>query len=676
MPAPSDLSCRAARWLGAAALAAFLALGIPQASRPFHGDEVEFVRLGVALFERGSHQIDRGFIDDVTETGQFQTWNFHPPLYSWCLGAACRIFGPSETTARGFGLACGVVSLLLVFTIARRVSGGRPMGNLLAALAMLLCAVNPFFLQACLRIDIDGTLYTTLFLLLVALALRLESAGEARRLPTLAVVFATALATKMTTVLVFPIVLAAYHAVRGEGRRALGDALVIGVGGTGLFLAAYASYAAAMDMTFAEVFTHTSRSSTGFGALNLLLRLLAFSLPLPLLWEVLHRQRGEPHVPRLALLAIVAGALGLLYAVNVLRPILGLWITWHHTLTSFYLITVPFCMPALLVIFYATLPACADRWLRRRFEPLDLVVGLTVAVIVTYIGVMTRGAVFSLYQAPVIPLLAVVAAVGLGGAGAGARLTRRAVLAFAGVLALASVYGLVALGDAYFLVKYRLLDVPNAELFGTIVRWWAALHGSEPATLRTLTRHLGYQPAGLAAIWYALALLPLLIAGLGLRRWLPPAASLGATTLGLSLALSGCQSAATYSTSLPYGLDFTAEREMAAFINSRVRITGHFLASRSLGFYIKQPGFIDDTRYTGGYQHTTIPEINANGELILRVEGATARADALPRTPIHAAVGRYPLLDRNPAYRVVKQIGSLKLYAYVGPRPAGAQVPP
>ncbi len=666
-PPPLPAPTRAARWLVAAAVAVFLALGIPQASRPFHGDEVEFVRLGVALVERGSHQIDRGFIDDVTETGRLQTWNFHPPLYMWGLGTACRLFGEREATARGFGLACGVASLLLVFGLARRVSADSAQRDRIAVLATALCAVNPFFLQACLLIDIDGTVYTTLFLLLVYLALRLDSAAEARRLPVLAAVFAATLAAKMTTVLVFPVVLAAWHAARGEWRRAAGDALAVGAGGAALFLAAYGGYAAAMGMSFAEVFTHTSRSGTGFGPLNLLLRLLAFSLPLPLLWTLLARRGETPAVPRLAPLVLVAAGLAGLYLVNFLRLIPGVWITWHHALTSFYLITVPFCTPALLVLFYAALPACAARWRRWRFEPVDLVVALAVAVVVTYIGVMTRGAVFSLYQAPVIPLLTIAAAFGLGRAGLAApdaARARAAGTAFGIVLALAGLYGVAVLGDAYFLVKYRLLDVPNRELFGAVVRWWAVEHGGEPATLRALARYLGYQPPGLAAIGYALSLLPLLLAGLAARRWLTPAAGLGAATLGLGLALSACQAAAPYSTGLVYGRDLAAAREMADFLNTTLRPAGPFLAPRGLAYYVRATGFIDDTRYAGGYRRTTRPELNERGELVLRVADDLGRPDELPRGPIHVAVGRFPLLDQSPAYRVEKQIGDLKLYVY------------
>ena len=678
-----DLSARTVRWLFAAAIGLFFALGLPQVSRPFQGDEVEFIRLGIALFEQGTHRIDRGFIDDVVETGQFQLWNFHPPLYVGALGAVCKIFGPSEIVARGFGLACGAVSLLLVFCLARRVTGPALPRNLVAALATSLCAVNPFFIQGCLLIDIDGTVYTTLFLLLVYLAIRLESADERLRLSVLTAVFALTLAAKMTTIIVFPVVLVVYHVAHRDWRRALGDALAIGTGGSALFIVLYAGYCTAAGLDFKEVFTHTSRSGSGFAPLTLLLRLFAFSLPLPLLWDLFASREETARVSRLHALTFVAAGLSLLYAINLLVPSLGLWIVWYHALTSYFLTIVPFCTPALFVLFYGAIAARARQWTRGHFETIDLPIALSAAVVVTYIGVMTRGAAFSLYQAPVVPLLAVAVAHAVSAVGFSHREgwpTRRA---FALIVACSFAYGVFVIGDAFFLTKYRLFDVDNRDLFGAIVRGWAGQHLHDTDTLRALGRYLGYQSAGLAAIWYALTMLPLALAGLATRRWLRPATGLAAATLGLGLALSACQSAADYSTALAYGKKLSPTREMAAFINAHVSIKGHYLSPRGLAYYIHQPGFIDDTRYGGGYRQVTSPEFNACGELVLHVSDSARATDALPATPIHFAVGHYPLLDLSPAYRVIKQIGPLKLYQFVesiGPseRTAGkkSSVPP
>jgi 4-amino-4-deoxy-L-arabinose transferase-like glycosyltransferase len=679
IPAPAPVARpRLILLLLAASVAAFLLLGLPQTSRPFHSDEVEFVRLGLALTEHGSHIVDRGFIDDVTQTAQFQSWNFHPPLYSWGLGLTYWIFGVSEVTTRGFGLACGVVSLLLVFLLARTACARHRERDLLAALAVLVCAVNPFFLQACLLVDIDGTVYPPLLLLLVYLALRLEDRGEHLRLPALAAVFGLSLAAKMTTALAFPVVLAGYHLLRGEWRKALGDALVVGAGGLAAFLAAYAGYAAIFGLKFAELFTHTGRSSSGFGLMQLAIRGLAFCLPLPLVWGLFAPPGPDARRIRQTAFALVACGLAALYALNLAAPGRAIWLSWFHSLTSFYLITLPFLTPAAGLLLYGAIVVRAPQWRARCFEGIDLIVGLTVAVLVAYTGVLTRGGSFSFYQAPVVPLLAVAAASALGAhlPGAGKSLG----LAAAALAGLALLYGVAVLGDAYFLVKYRLFDVPNRELFGALVRWWAGWHVNDPSCLRTLANNLGYQPAGLGALWYALVLLPLALASGAAARWgrpagLTPVAALGATAVGLALSLSFHQACADYRTALYYGRETASTRQMAAFINASVPLTGFYLAPRGLSYYVRHVGYIDDTRATGGYKGTTSAALDAHGALVFSVNRAITPADQLPDGPVHYAVGNYPLLDTAPSYRVVKQIGSLKLYQYVGSAAPAAPAP-
>jgi hypothetical protein len=64
---------------------------------------------------------------------------------------------------------------------------------------------------------------------------------------------------------------------------------------------------------------------------------------------------------------------------------------------------------------------------------------------------------------------------------------------------------------------------------------------------------------------------------------------------------------------------------------------------------------------SGGFQ-----ENDQSKRRTVLVVNETARAkDALPpQTPIHFSIGQYPLLDQQPTYRVIKQFGALKLYAY------------
>ena len=86
-----------------------------------------------------------------------------------------------------------------------------------------------------------------------------------------------------------------------------------------------------------------------------------------------------------------------------------------------------------------------------------------------------------------------------------------------------------------------------------------------------------------------------------------------------------------------------------------------------MGFYIHHPGFIDNTRYHGGYKDRTRPRFNEAGELVFEIDESGGYQDALPREPLHFAVGDYPLLDSNPHYRIRRQFGKIKLYEFVKP---------
>ena len=162
-------------------------------------------------------------------------------------------------------------------------------------------------------------------------------------------------------------------------------------------------------------------------------------------------------------------------------------------------------------------------------------------------------------------------------------------------------------------------------------------------------------------------------------RWrrpagLTPVAVLGATAVGLALSLSAHQSFADYRTGLYYGRETASTRQMATYINASVPLSGLYLAPRGLSYYVRHAGYIDDTRYTGGYQGATSAALDANGALVFSINRAISPADKLPRDPVHFAVGHYPLLDAAPSYRILQQIGTLKLYQYVGPA-SRAQAP-
>jgi len=655
---------RVYRRIAVAATLTFVLLCLPQLHRPYVGDEVDFVKVARALVERGTHEYDRGFIDDVLETTQFQKWVFHPPLYMWVLGLTFAIFGECEVTARGLGMVLGLLSLGLTFGIARRVAA-RGMSELAGALAVVLSATNPYFIQACLLIDIDGTIFTTLILLLIYMAVRLHEAKSVR-VAVLAAAFVATLSAKITTVLLLPPVLTLYDLLRKAWKRALADALVIGISAGLVFLALYWLYARAMGLAFPSLFVHTSLGDRSFGPVSAAGQLLIFGAPILLvLWFRYARVRAARGF-------VLAAAAGFLAIAAVTLPHTRHFLPQAiSAFEGFAFIMVPFCTPALVVLLYAALLVNLRRWRQLRFETVDLVTLAALAIFVGYLGVRVRGGVFSIYHAPALPLIAVCVASFVAGdqRNAWSKIQLRSLAVMTGA---ALLYGLVMLGDAYFLTKYALLEMRGSSLFSAIARWWAHAHADDLRVQAGFGNYRGYQSYILGVIWYALSLLPVAVAGLLVRpsrelgRKLGLLGAVTAVAVGLGLSTSMTQAVADYRTSSFYGRDMRSIKETAEFINTNVPIQGYYLAPRELRHYIKAAGDIDTPRSIGGYHGRTAPTLNARGELILVTPDSTDRPDALPRQPVHLAIGEYALLDTASTYRVVRQFGSTKVYQYVG----------
>jgi len=652
----TETGARRAAWVAALV---FVALALPQLSRPYVGDEVEFVKVARALVQYRSHTFDRGFIDDLTETTQFQTWVFHPPLYMWLLGSAFQLFGESELVARGLGVGLGLITLALTYGIARRVAPPEH-APLAAASATLLCAVNPYFVQATLLVDIDGTVYPPLILAFSYLALRLQSARWSAYAPSLGGAFISGLSAKMTTVLALPVALALYHAARRERSRAVVDGVVIGVGGLAMFLALYWIYARLLDLPFPALFTHTARAGSGFGPVAAAGKVAIFSGPiLAVLW--LRELRRAPQRG----LVLALGGVSVATAAVVFAG-RGPLLQGLRALEGFFLITIPFCTPLVIALWYASVLQRLDSWRRGVVEPIDLVLLMALAIFVGYLGVRVRGGVFSVYHAPAFPLIAVCVAHGLAQNQSGT-LDRRRVALLTSVLVAVFGYGLLVLGDAYFLTKYVLLEIRGQSLFGVIARWWGQSHASSSAVTAGFTHYDGYQSYVLGSVWYLLALFPAgMVLWLQRRRLLPFSTieGLGMAAIGVSLAISLVQAIAPHRTSSFYGRDVRAIRDAAAYVNSHVQIDRYYLASRELAYYIHHRGYIDNTRYFGGYRGRTTPALNAQGELVLLVHDSIGLGDALPQTPIHVAVGAYPLLDAASSYRVTARFDGLNVYEF------------
>jgi hypothetical protein len=89
----------------------FLTAGTPRPNWPdvvFPADEVVAIQSGHATLGKIAHDL--------------RTTDVHPPLYFWAVSLWRSVFGPSLFAARMLSVLCGVVSLSLIATIARRLA--------------------------------------------------------------------------------------------------------------------------------------------------------------------------------------------------------------------------------------------------------------------------------------------------------------------------------------------------------------------------------------------------------------------------------------------------------------------------------------------------------------------------------------------------------------------------
>ena len=130
-----------------------------------------------------------------------EIWSDQPPLHTWILSAAFRLFGTSIATGRAVALAFAALALWALATLV-----GRRRGNLIAALALLALVLSPGFTRLAASATI---MLPALAVALLGVAL-LEPAWQRGRLGGLflaGVVFGLALQIKYIAVVILPLAL-------------------------------------------------------------------------------------------------------------------------------------------------------------------------------------------------------------------------------------------------------------------------------------------------------------------------------------------------------------------------------------------------------------------------------------------------------------------------------------
>jgi hypothetical protein len=168
---------------------------------------------------------------------------WHPPMYLYSLAATAGLFGTGNVAMRATSLAWFLLSLVVVWKITG-ILLGRGFPVLLRAVPIALMVMTPLLMEGGLFLDIDNTSLCFAILLLLWLYLRDPDTMSPRRLGLLALAFAFALASKLTTPYMLVASIAAFQLLRLQPVRAFVQAAVIGVGGTAVFGSAYLTYSA------------------------------------------------------------------------------------------------------------------------------------------------------------------------------------------------------------------------------------------------------------------------------------------------------------------------------------------------------------------------------------------------------------------------------------------------
>jgi hypothetical protein len=281
--------------LAVAASVALLGFSIwlisPQIGRPFVYDDISFIQGARAIADTGRPFGNQGYMLHLYEDrDQWALW--HPPLYLYLLGGTVRLFGDSESAARGVGVVSLLVAAAFAFDLARRVvlgRGGSPQRALAAGVvAVALYAVNPLAIQASMVLDIDNTVLMVLMLAVVWLAIRLPGSWSVVTIVGMALLLALSVWAKTTTPLALAVSLVFTRFFQPVGwRGAFQAALVVGLGIL-LFAVTWIGISAAADLpigyTLDVVRNEAIESSVSSRDRLVSLRAFTFGVAPALLW--------------------------------------------------------------------------------------------------------------------------------------------------------------------------------------------------------------------------------------------------------------------------------------------------------------------------------------------------------------------------------------------------------
>lgn len=162
---------------------------------PVMGDEVILLMGSKAVIDPA---IGRFFIGQGDAA--FGAW--HPPAYVLIMAGLGRMFGFNAFTPRLLSIICFLGALIMVFLIAKRLSGSGEQGLRCGLWACLVYALTPLAVRGSLLVDMDGTILNLTVLVFIYALCRprrqsLEGAGMWMSAVLLALVFCVKLSAPL-----------------------------------------------------------------------------------------------------------------------------------------------------------------------------------------------------------------------------------------------------------------------------------------------------------------------------------------------------------------------------------------------------------------------------------------------------------------------------------------------
>jgi len=437
----------------------------------------------------------------------------HPQAYIHLTQLSFVIFGQGIGSARLPGVLSALVNLMLIPLLVYAFLDHSKQAHRIGIAAVWLYALHPMAVQNMMLLDIDNTLLGPVLLGVLWVWKSAQDWSFRRRAAVLGLAFAVALWVKLPTPVLLIACIGVFHLLKGEIRR-IGELILAILAGGIVFLVTFALYGKLTGFTFALLVRTFGRTPTSVNDITAML---------------LRFPQG-----------------------------MGVFVMW---------LSLP--LAALLLVAVAGTVA---RIVKRQIENRDLLVVYVVATSLFYALIIPPAWGYPKYQAPIVPVIAILAAALL--VPAFQTLPQRARIVTAGLGVAAFAYKLAVIGDPLWSLYAVTFETSTGDL------------------MQRLTQGVGDAVKLVVPISIVLVVVYLLSLRWKIRPILMVVPVLGVLSFAHTASTTAIQVPADYSTRYRYTYNYDDLRQTIADLKDA---GGYVLAVKEVLYYTGLPG---DDAYT------------------------------------------------------------------------------